>query len=408
MPRIAYFMHVPWNWARQRPHLAAEGLAHHHAVDVFLPADTPRLPAAAAPAGPTLCPYRNARAFFRTEAAAQVARYDLLWFCSPQGFSTLAPALAPGQRVVYDCMDEFLAFPHIAAGRTGFARALADEVELVARADLIFCSSHTLARRLRTRYRPPAPLRVVHNAAEIADDPGDTAARDGNLKRIVYAGTVSRWFDFPIVLDGLEQFPGTQVDLYGPADVAIPAHPRLRHHGQQPHPRLHGLLRAADLLVMPFVVDDLIEAVNPVKLYEYIHAGVPAAAVRYGESESFARYIHLYRGADEYRALLQRLVAGRLRPVATPVRARAFVAAHTWARRQQAWLRGVAELLRRPRGGRIAPAHLADLRRHLDRAASHVESLEADLRRRDARLELLERARARRSAAAALPLPAER
>ena len=408
MPRLAYFMHVPWNWARQRPHHGAEGLAHHYEVDVFLPADTPRLPAAAAPAGPALHPYRNARAFFRTEAAARLARYDLLWFCSPQGFSTLAPALAPGQRVVYDCMDEFLAFPHIAAGRTGFARALADEVELVARADLIFCSSRTLARRLRTRYRPPAPLRVVHNAAEIADDPGDTAARDGDLKRIVYAGTVSRWFDFPLVLDGLDQFPSTQVELYGPADVAIPAHPRLRHHGQQPHPRLHGLLRAADLLVMPFVVDDLIEAVNPVKLYEYIHAGVPAAAVRYAEAEIFRDYVHLYDGPAGYRALLQRLVEGRLRPRAGPARARAFVAAHTWARRQQAWQRGVAELLRRPRGERSAPAHLADLRRHLARAAGHVESLEADLRRRDARIELLERARARGSAAAALPLPAER
>ena len=408
MPRIAMFMHVPWNWARQRPHQAAEALAARYAVDVFLPADRPDLPLAARPTGPTLHPYRNARAFFRTEAAARLAAYDLLWFCSPQGFSTLAPGLAPGQRVVYDCMDEFLAFPHIAAGRTGFARALADELELAARADLIFCSSRTLARRLRTRYRPPAPLRVVHNAAEIADDAGDTAARAGDRKRIVYAGTVSRWFDFPLVLDGLERFPGTQVDLYGPADVAIPTHPRLRHHGQQPHARLHGLLRAADLLVMPFVADELVEAVNPVKLYEYIHAGVPAAAVRYGESEPFARYIHLYRGAAEYGALLQRLVDGRLRPVASRARARAFVAAHTWARRHQAWQRGVAELLRRPRGERIAPAHLADLRRHLDRVAGQVESLEADLRRRDARIELLERARARRSTAAALPLPAER
>ena len=35
MKRILYFMHVDWNWIKQRPHFLAEGLSQHFKVDVW-------------------------------------------------------------------------------------------------------------------------------------------------------------------------------------------------------------------------------------------------------------------------------------------------------------------------------------------------------------------------------------
>jgi len=392
MSRLAYIMHVPWSWARQRPHQAAEGLASSFDVDVFLPADPPQSrPAAPVPDRLKLHAFARWPDLIREGAAGRLDAYDALWFCSPLWFSLLAPTLRPQQRVIYDCMDEFLAFPTVVAEPLYFTRFLLDEISLVERADLIFCSSQTLADRLRDRYRPAAPLRLVHNAAEIDDDPGDTAPRDTELKRIVYVGTISHWMDFKLLLDGLDAFPGTRVDLYGPSEMQVPVHPRLQHHGPQPHPRLHGLLRAAELLVMPFVVDELVAGVNPVKLYEYIHSGVPAAAVRYGESEAFAPYVYLYAGRDEYFALLRALVEGRLKPKASPAETRAFLATNTWPYRQEVWTREVADLLGRTPTPPREQSHLAHLRRQILRAAQSAEALGMQLANRDARIAQLER-----------------
>ena len=48
-------------------------------------------------------------------------------------------------------------------------------------------------------------------------------------------------------------------------------------------------------LVMPFKLDDLVQAVNPVKLYEYVYSHKPAIAIHYAETEQFEQFVHLYR-----------------------------------------------------------------------------------------------------------------
>ena len=63
-------------------------------------------------------------------------------------------------------------------------------------------------------------------------------------------------------------------------------------------------MQYANVLVMPFKVNELIKSVNPVKLYEYIYTGKPVIASRYGETEYFLPYVKLYENSDEFIRLL--------------------------------------------------------------------------------------------------------
>jgi len=48
--------------------------------------------------------------------------------------------------------------------------------------------------------------------------------------------------------------------------------------GERSPDTIAGYVRAFDVGVIPFVVDDLTEGVSPLKMYEYLAAGVPVVA----------------------------------------------------------------------------------------------------------------------------------
>jgi glycosyltransferase involved in cell wall biosynthesis len=358
--RLLYAMHVNWHWIRQRPHVLAEQLAQRHTVELlhfrmfhrhhraaespppFAAHELQRLPERLKRLGRPLQALNAAWLGRQVAAAARAFEPDALWVTHPD----FAPALRalPGLPVVYDCMDD-----HAAFDEAGAAAVLEDERALLSRADLVFFSSATLADRVRSR----APVRrseVVHNG--VADSllarppvpPRPAAAGDGPV--LGYFGTVSHWFDWPLVLRLLEALPSARLELAGPVETAVPAHPRIHHAGILPHATLAGFVEQCDVLVMPFVVNRLIEAVDPVKLYEYIAFGRPALAPRYAESERFAPWVALYRDADEALALL--------RPPQTPADdagRRGFLAAQTWTARGAQIERALQALPPRPTGG---------------------------------------------------------
>ena len=89
-------------------------------------------------------------------------------------------------------------------------------------------------------------------------------------------------------------------------------------------------MHIADALFMPFIVNELVLSVNPVKLYEYIYSGKPCLAARYPESEKFKDFAYLYQGDEEFGALISRLEAGTLEPRKSLKDCRDFAMENTW------------------------------------------------------------------------------
>ncbi|MFC1611217.1 glycosyltransferase [Myxococcota bacterium] len=199
--------------------------------------------------------------------------------------------LQPGgpSRVWYDVMDQYAGFFDRFQGAT-LNRM---HEQLLARADLVTTSSHGLARLCRER-APVEPI-VVENgvpggfvtACQQAQIPSELV--DLPRPRLGYVGTISWWLDFDLVRSLALAFPHGRIIMVGRCDTRIPSlPPNVVFLGERRHAELPGLLAGLDLGLVPFVKTPAIDQVNPIKVYEYLAAGLPVLATEFEEMKRFA------------------------------------------------------------------------------------------------------------------------
>lgn len=343
--RILMLSHVDARWIKQRPHFLAEALhdAGHDVLFAYARAyDRTRLQDTdlSCPAHALLTmPNRLRRGvlLISIDSVIQVAwavvlrmrlRPDVVWLTSPR-LAVAARFLQRWGRVrlVYDYMDRNALFDDVAAGVED------EELRMLRTSDLILCSSSALLADVNGLSQS-APAALVRNAL---GDPAvwKAARRDPHARpdEIVmgYAGTISSWFDFKLILAALDANPSWRLRLWGPADVPVPGHPRLLVEGVVAHRDLPDHLAECDVLVMPFALTPLIKAVDPVKAYEYVATGLAVVLPQYPETDHFEPMAQRYLAGDvgSFVDAVRRSSVNQ-----TPDNARdEFVRANTWHER---------------------------------------------------------------------------
>lgn len=338
-------MHIPWGWIKQRPHFFAEYLSASYTVDVCYrrsntvskkklltskQIDLPNLsvrgfnhvPFVKIPLLKNL-PFEWVNTLIAYFQLPSLKQYDFVWITSPILFPVIRPLLDRKQKIVYDCMDDMIEFPE-AKGNDKLRRLiLQSEKELMSAADYVFVSSGYLKDKILNRSGlKSGNITVVNNAIELPQVEGLSACPDEIREKIdfvrslsfpfMYVGMVSEWFDFGLIQAALDRYPQMNVVLIGPNDVEIPSHERIHHLGTVERKYIFPLMKEASALVMPFLLNELIYSVNPVKLYEYIYTGKPVVSVRYGETEKFSDFVSLYRDRDEFFSVIESVMAGRV------------------------------------------------------------------------------------------------
>lgn len=350
MKRMLYLCPVDWRWIKQRPQFLAEELAKHFDMRVLYPFANKRStlqkkqPSPIVPMPWFTLPTLGGRIsgiarvndlLFRLQTHLQllIARPEFLWVSMPWQL----PAIPKGYRgkVIYDCMDDYPAITMDAAGRE---KLIAQEKQLAERADVIFASSRNLMNELQKRYGVPAEkLTLLRNGYHAGWQAApDTRKPDGRLN-IGYFGTIGRWFDFPLLLQSLDVFPGIEYHLYGPAEngMQIPAHDRIHLHGVLPHAQIPEKAADLDVLMMPFQLNDIVRSVDPVKLYEYLFLQRSILCVRYPEIERYEPFVCFYETPQEYMDQIRGLMENSsLRYTAED--AQAFLQDNSWSCRATA------------------------------------------------------------------------
>ena len=246
-----------------------------------------------------------------------------------------------GWRVVYDCMDEWTNFP-------GFGESvLSLEEKLVRGADATIVS----ADRLEEKWKDTAPrLVLARNAMDAEHYRARYAPNEllGKVRHPVigYYGALASWVDVPLLTKIAEAHPDATIVLAGgqfDVDLApISSRPNVRLLGQRPYDEMPQLLWNFDACIIPFLVNDITEATNPVKFYEYLYGGKPVVAPALTELLPYADVSYLARGHDEFLAQLEQALA---EPADDPRRgARREVAEENdWAHRYEAIDDGLVE-----------------------------------------------------------------
>ena len=64
-------------------------------------------------------------------------------------------------------------------------------------------------------------------------------------KRMVYIGTISEWFNFDYIISALTECQNVELLLFGPKDVEIPKHNRIKYCGIAEHKYLLEIMKKA-------------------------------------------------------------------------------------------------------------------------------------------------------------------
>jgi glycosyltransferase involved in cell wall biosynthesis len=232
--------------------------------------------------------------------------------------------------VVYHCVDEYGAFSD--AGQEVRRR----ELDLLKKADLVIASSEKLLESKRA-VNPNTHL-VLHGVdfdhfVRATDPVVAVAPEIAKLKPPVlgFVGLIADWVDLPLIAELARQRPEWSIVLVGRADTnisAIQALPNVHLLGARPYSELPRYLRGMDVALLPFVQNELTYAANPLKLREYLAAGLPVVAAPLPEVKRFEPLVSVAGSADEYvlsiETLLARGISGPSRERAEQVRPEAW------------------------------------------------------------------------------------
>lgn len=193
---------------------------------------------------------------------------------------------------VYYCVDEWSMFSYLDRERT-----VELERRLLTRVDAVFAINHALAEAKRAVN--PATFVSPHGVdvalfgralAETTQIPADLAALPG--PRIGFYGTLQDWVDLELLEELARLRPSWSFVLLGQELVDVERVRRLPNvHllGRKAHGELPAYCKGFDVGIIPYRRQARMEFVNPIKLREYLAAGLPVVStsvpevVRYGD-----------------------------------------------------------------------------------------------------------------------------
>lgn len=351
MYNIFYFIHIPWGWAKQRPQFLAEELAKKYNLDVYY--KQPLTFTNQSKETTTVNKYRLLLLPFQAKLKfirflntlitklilfRKFDKYTHIWLTSPELLPYI-PKLKPNQFLIYDCMDDMLAFPKIFSNKNLYNFYHHNENQLINNSDFIFCTSDFLKNVIQSRYSIKKDIFVINNALSNnffnskKEDKSKNIFFGNDLINIVYLGTIAYWMDWKLIINSLEVNNKICYHFFGPCEVEVIKHDRIIYHGRVSHKDVNNILIASDILVMPFIINQLILSVNPVKLYEYIYSGKPVISVSYSETKYFEQFVYLYNNQKEYNNFINLYQNNELPAKANHKSSIEFCLKNTWEER---------------------------------------------------------------------------
>lgn len=221
-------------------------------------------------------------------------------------------AKLPHRAVLYDCVDEYTAFPEFARARGWIRRR---ERALCRVADVVSCTAPALYEAKRSL--APGRTHLVHNVGDAEHFERATLASTevprelSELPRpiLTFIGAVS---DYKLNLDWLyalaTQRPEYTLLVIGPVGVADPgtdvaklsALPNVKLLGHRSYDSLPGYLKGTDVALIPYRINDYTRAVFPIKFFELMATGKPLVISPLPALEAFWDSVLVAHTAEQF------------------------------------------------------------------------------------------------------------
>lgn len=216
-----------------------------------------------------------------------------------------------GAKLLYDCHDLLSGFSRIAPEIIAAEQALFQQADTV-----VFSAKSLMEKKLKELPWLGGKSAVVRNAADVshfqsarqraAEVPRGSILRGTMSKVAGYIGSLDEWFDVDAVRSAAQNHPDCKFVLLGRIE-----HDKVREleslnnvelYGEIPYDRLPVYVAEFDIGLIPFQVNPLTMATNPIKLYEYFSCGLPVVSSRLPEVELFQDLVYLADTPEQFSA----------------------------------------------------------------------------------------------------------
>ncbi len=203
-----------------------------------------------------------------------------------------------------------------------------DKKKLMERSDCTVVTSRIFYKEMQNNGKR---VYLVPNAVSASFSRGRAEFGDvGKVKVFGYIGTIAEWFDLSVIQVLLESDEEYEVVLAGRNYMEKILHPRVHYVGIKKNSELPELINKMDVCLYNFKKTELLDTVNPVKIYEYLSMNKPVLAVNSRETRCLGNYITLYDTPDEIKELVSRKWK---RPFASQEELHTFVTENSWQKR---------------------------------------------------------------------------
>ncbi|NOT00947.1 MAG: glycosyltransferase [Phycisphaerales bacterium] len=207
------------------------------------------------------------------------------------------------ERVVYYCVDEFAHFEGFDPDAIQIG-----ERRLLERADVVITSSEAL-------FQSKAPLHVnVHlvrhgvDVDHFAQALAPHAHKPALVERLTgpvvgFFGLLHHWVDVDLIAAVARRLPQLHFVLIGQAHTnitALKSCSNVHLAGHRPYAELPAYCAAFEAAILPFKCNAFTPFINPIKLREYLAAGLPVVSTPMPEAERYAPDVVTAEGADAF------------------------------------------------------------------------------------------------------------
>ena len=209
------------------------------------------------------------------------------------------------KKLVYYCVDDYSEWP-------GMDKKMVQEMELslIHKADVLIATSQALIERIERYGRKGHLLTHGVDVDFFGNMPNKIHKKLVNIPkpRVGYFGLFDERSNKNLLLDVARQMPDVSFVITGNVETKInqlEKEDNIHFTGSVPYKELPDIAKGYDICMLPYKINKLTDAIQPLKIKEYLSTGKPVISTPITESLALKDYIDIADATDAWVRLIR-------------------------------------------------------------------------------------------------------